>query len=66
MNDVSRQSAATMKPDLPRRSDAVAKAELYHIDLTTLEGVPQRMDVYRGRTLLIVNVASRCESVFST
>lgn len=33
---------------------------LYDIDLTTLEGKPQKMDAYRGKTLLIVNVASRC------
>ena len=33
---------------------------LYEIDLTTIEGIRQRMDRYRGRTLLVVNVASRC------
>ena len=33
---------------------------LYRIDLTTIDGEPRRMDVYRGRTLLVVNVASRC------
>ena len=33
---------------------------LYDIDLTTLEGKPQKMDAYRGKTLLIVNVASQC------
>jgi glutathione peroxidase len=33
---------------------------LYDIDLTTIDGAPQRMDRYRGRTLLVVNVASRC------
>jgi glutathione peroxidase len=49
VNALSRPSGATTKADL-----------LYHIDLATIEGVPQRMDVYRGRTLLIVNVASRC------
>ena len=35
-------------------------ASLYDFDVTTIDGVPQRMDVYRGKTLLIVNVASRC------
>ena len=34
--------------------------DLYEIDLTTIEGTRQRMDRYRGRTLLVVNVASRC------
>jgi glutathione peroxidase len=33
---------------------------LYEIDLTTIEGTRQRMDRYRGRTLLVVNVASKC------
>ncbi len=33
---------------------------LYDIDLTTIDGTRQRMDHYRGRTLLVVNVASAC------
>ncbi|MBK9305737.1 MAG: glutathione peroxidase [Nitrospira sp.] len=33
---------------------------LYDIDLVTIDGTPQKMDVYRGKTLLIVNVASQC------
>ena len=33
---------------------------LYEIDLTTIEGIRLRMDRYRGRTLLVVNVASKC------
>lgn len=33
---------------------------LYDIDLVTIDGKPQKMDVYRGKTLLIVNVASQC------
>ena len=32
----------------------------YSIDLVTINGTPQKMDVYRGKTLLIVNVASQC------
>jgi len=32
----------------------------YDIDLVTLDGTPLKMDAYRGKTLLIVNVASRC------
>ena len=31
---------------------------LYDIDLVTIDGKPQKMDVYRSKTLLIVNVAS--------
>jgi glutathione peroxidase len=33
---------------------------LYDIDLVTIDGTLQKMDVYRGKTLLIVNVASQC------
>ncbi len=33
---------------------------IYDFEVTTIDGVPQRMDAYRGKTLLIVNVASRC------
>ncbi|MBL8075290.1 MAG: glutathione peroxidase [Nitrospira sp.] len=33
---------------------------LYDIDLVTINGTPQKMGVYRGKTLLIVNVASQC------
>jgi glutathione peroxidase len=33
---------------------------LYDVDLVTIDGKPQRMDLYRNKTLLIVNVASQC------
>lgn len=33
---------------------------LYDIDVTTIDGRPARMEAYKGRVLLIVNVASRC------
>jgi glutathione peroxidase len=33
---------------------------LYDIDIVTIDGTPQKMEVYRGKTLLIVNVASQC------
>ena len=32
----------------------------YEIDLVTIDGKPEKMDLYRGKTLLIVNVASHC------
>ena len=35
-------------------------ASVHDFDVTTLDGRPARMADYRGRTLLIVNVASRC------
>ena len=33
---------------------------VYDIDLTTLDGKAQKLDSYRGKTLLVVNVASQC------
>ncbi len=33
---------------------------IYEIEVTTIDGKPQMMDAYRGKTLLIVNVASKC------
>lgn len=33
---------------------------IYDIDVTTIDGRPQSMAAYRGKTLLIVNVASEC------
>ena len=33
---------------------------LYDIEVTTIDGQTQTLDVYRGKVLLIVNVASQC------
>ncbi len=33
---------------------------IYDIDLVTITGQLQKMEIYRGKTLLIVNVASQC------
>jgi len=33
---------------------------LYDIEVTTIDGERKKMDAWRGRTLLIVNVASKC------
>ncbi len=33
---------------------------LYGIDVTTIEGQPTSLEAYRGKVLLIVNVASKC------
>src|SRR6187549_3791116 len=35
-------------------------ASVYDFDVTTLDGHPRRLSDYRGKTLLIVNVASAC------
>ena len=35
-------------------------AAIYGFDVTTIDGRVESLDRYRGRTLLIVNVASRC------
>jgi glutathione peroxidase len=33
---------------------------IYDIEVTTIDGKAQKMGVYRGKTLLVVNVASKC------
>jgi glutathione peroxidase len=33
---------------------------IYDIEVKTIDGTLQRMEAYRGRTLLIVNLASKC------
>jgi len=33
---------------------------LYDVEVTTIDGTLQKMDIYRGKTLLVVNVASQC------
>jgi glutathione peroxidase len=38
----------------------VGTASFYDIGLKTMSGDTQSLDAYRGKTLLIVNVASRC------
>ncbi|HKW03028.1 MAG TPA: glutathione peroxidase [Vicinamibacterales bacterium] len=35
-------------------------ASVYDFEATAIDGTPVRLDAYRGRTLLIVNVASEC------
>ncbi len=35
-------------------------SDLYAIDVTRIDGTPQKMGDYRGKTLLIVNTASEC------
>ena len=35
-------------------------ANVHDFEVTTLDGQPRRMADYRGKTLLIVNVASQC------
>ena len=33
---------------------------IYDIEVTTVDGMREKMGAYRGKTLLVVNVASRC------
>jgi len=35
-------------------------SSIYDIEVTTIGGKVQKMDAYRGKTLLVVNVASKC------
>jgi glutathione peroxidase len=39
---------------------AIRGMNLYDIDVVAIDGTPHRMDRYRGKTLLVVNVASQC------
>src|SRR5262245_38942027 len=34
--------------------------DLYDIEATGIDGDPRKLDAYRGKALLIVNVASKC------
>jgi len=34
--------------------------DLYDIEATSIDGDPRKLDAYRGKALLIVNVASKC------
>jgi glutathione peroxidase len=38
----------------------VTPPSLYDVEVTAIDGTPRRMDAWRGKTLLIVNVASGC------
>jgi len=40
-----------------QREDAVS---IYDFEVTTIDGRTRKLSVYRGKTLLIVNVASKC------
>ena len=35
-------------------------SSIYDIEVTTIDGKTQKMEAYRGKTLLVVNVASKC------
>jgi len=44
----------------PKESTAGADTDLYSVKINTLEGKPANLGDYRGKVLLIVNVASKC------
>src|SRR5688572_4246420 len=48
------------RPSAWRTSTWPARMSLYDIPVTTLDGEVITLERYRGRALLIVNVASRC------
>jgi glutathione peroxidase len=48
---------------MPRRAvfwESDLPMSLYDINVTTIKGKTESLDVYRGQAMLIVNVASRC------
>jgi glutathione peroxidase len=42
------------------RTDGRGGGDVYSIGVTSWDGAPMRMDAFRGRVMLIVNVASQC------
>src|SRR6185503_15840689 len=52
--------AAGQRDRLPRAHRHWRLMSLYEIPLTTIDGQTVTLDGYRGKRLLIVNVASRC------
>jgi glutathione peroxidase len=48
----------TLAPSHPRTYNR--RVNLYDLDVRTIDGATQSLGAYRGKTLLIVNVASRC------
>jgi glutathione peroxidase len=54
---VARSIAAESKPD---EAGSTQSASLYSFAVTDIKGQPVDLSVYRGKTLLIVNTASRC------
>lgn len=55
--------SATARPNRkPARTEgsAVSTPPLYEFELARIDGTPQSLGDYKGRTLLIVNTASRC------
>jgi glutathione peroxidase len=38
----------------------MSAGEIYDIEVRTIDGKPVKMSEFKGKTLLVVNVASRC------
>jgi glutathione peroxidase len=47
-------------PQLGIRHEAIRVTQLYDIDVHRIDGSPVSLSAYRGKVLLIVNVASKC------
>src|SRR5882724_38515 len=56
----ARLSAASDYSFLALRGSEVTMPTVYDFSAQTIDGTQQRLADYRGKTLLIVNVASRC------
>jgi glutathione peroxidase len=59
---VTTVSAAKSKglPEDTKKSKSPAKVEVMQIPFNTIEGKPTSLDAYKGKVILIVNVASKC------
>lgn len=52
--------AATLPPPLLHRSGISMSESLYDIPLKQIDGKPSTLGAYKGKVLLVVNVASKC------
>jgi glutathione peroxidase len=51
--------AGTKKTEAPKGAPAVNHT-LYDFEVKTIEGKPVKLDAYKGKTVLVVNTASKC------
>jgi len=57
---LARSPSSGPKLDAERNHPDDAMTTIYDFEANLLDGTPQKLDAYRGKVLLIVNVASKC------